>query len=129
MVVAANARNCDEPVKTRTGWGNKAKETAADTEKPAKDLCDATFAANCARRASTKISWANKVKGIAVGIARLAEDANWDDGVSEKRLSDDLSAASKAIGGPSANTIPHCDPHLFPASVQTLQPSILGRLR
>jgi len=66
-------------VKTRIGWGNKAKETAADTEKPAKDLCDATFAANCARRASTKISWANKVKGIAVDIARLAEDANWDE--------------------------------------------------
>ena len=94
MVVAANARNCDEPVKTRTGWGNKAKETAADTVKPVKDLSDATFAANCARRASTKISWANKVKGIAVGIARLAEDANWNDGISEKRLSDDLSAAS-----------------------------------
>jgi hypothetical protein len=56
-----------------------ASETAADTEKPAKDLCDATFAANCARRASTKISWANKVKGIAVGIARLAEDANSDE--------------------------------------------------
>ena len=53
---AANARNCDVPVKTKTGWGNKAKETAADTEKSAKDLCDATFAANCARRASTKIS-------------------------------------------------------------------------
>ena len=77
--VAANARNCDVPVKTKTGWGNRAKETAADTEKPAKDLCDATFAANCARRASTKISWANKVKGIAVDIARLAEDANSDE--------------------------------------------------
>ena len=79
MVVAANARNCDEPVKTRTGCGNKAKETAADTGKPAKDPCDATFAANCARRASTKISWANKAKGIAVGIARLAEVANPDE--------------------------------------------------
>ena len=56
-----------------------ASETAADTEKPAKDLCDATFAANCARRASTKISWANKVKEIAVGIARLAENANSDE--------------------------------------------------
>ena len=78
-VGAANARNCDVPVKTRTGWGNKAKETAADTVKPVKDLSDATFAANCARRASTKISWENKVKAIAEGIARLAEDANSDE--------------------------------------------------
>ena len=77
--MAANARNCDEPAKTKTGWVNKAKETAADTGKPAKDLSDATFAANCARRASTKISWANKVKAIAVGIARLAEDASSDE--------------------------------------------------
>ena len=76
MAVAVNARNCDELVKIRTGWGNRARETAADIEKPANDLPDATFAANCARRASIKISWANKVKGIAVGIARLAEDAN-----------------------------------------------------
>ena len=76
MVGAANARNCDEPVKTRTGWGNKAKETAADIGKPAKDLSDVMCAANCARLASTRISWANKAKGIAVGIARLAEVVN-----------------------------------------------------
>jgi len=75
VLEADNAKNCDEPVKTRTGWGNKEKEIAADTGRHAKDLSDATFAANCAWLASTKISWANKVKGIAVGTARLA--ANW----------------------------------------------------
>jgi hypothetical protein len=79
VVEAANARNCDAPVKTRTAWGNRAKETAADTGKPAKDLSDAMFAANCARLASIRINWANKAKGIAVGIARLAEVANPDE--------------------------------------------------
>ena len=73
---AANARNCDVPVKTKTGWGNKAKETAADIETPAKDPHDVMCAANCARPASTRISWVSKAKEIAVGIARLAEVVN-----------------------------------------------------
>ena len=73
---AANARNCDVPVKTRTGWGSRAKETAADTGTPAKDRLDVMCAANCARPASTRISWASKAKEIAVGIARLAEVVN-----------------------------------------------------
>ena len=68
------------PVKTRTGWENRAKETAADTGKPASDLPGAIRAANCALLASTKINWASKAKGIAVGIARLAEAANLDEG-------------------------------------------------
>jgi hypothetical protein len=72
----ANARNCDVPVKTKTGWGNRAKETAADTGRPAKDPFDVTCVANCARLASTRISWASKVRAIAVGIARLARVAN-----------------------------------------------------
>jgi hypothetical protein len=76
VVVVANARNCDVPVKTKIGWGNRAKETAVDTGRPAKDLLDAMCAASCARLASTRISWASKVKGIAVGIDRLAEVAN-----------------------------------------------------
>ena len=71
--VAANATNCDVPVKTKTGWGNRAKETAADIGKPAKDPSGAMCAANCAPPASTRISWVSKAKGIAAGIARLAE--------------------------------------------------------
>jgi hypothetical protein len=55
-----------------------ASETAADTEKPAKDLCDATFAANCVRRAQQR-SAGEQGEGIAVGIARLAENANSDE--------------------------------------------------
>jgi len=39
------------PVKTKTGLGNRAKETAADTAKPAKDPSGAMCAANCARPA------------------------------------------------------------------------------
>ena len=74
--VAANARNCDVPVKTRTGWGNKAKGTAADTGTPAKDPLDVMCAGNCGRPASTRISWVSKAKEIAVGIARLAEVVN-----------------------------------------------------
>ena len=80
MAQAANAGNCGVPVKTRTGWENRAKETAADTGKPASDLPGAIRAANCALLASTKINWASKAKGIAVGIARLAEAANLDEG-------------------------------------------------
>ena len=76
VVEAANARNCDVPVKTRTGWGSRVKETAADTGKPAKDQSDATCVANCVQLASTRISWANKAKGIVVGTARLVEAAN-----------------------------------------------------
>jgi hypothetical protein len=64
------------PVKTRTGWENKGKETAADTGTPVKDPLDVMCAANCARPASTRISWANKAKETAVGIARLAEVVN-----------------------------------------------------
>jgi hypothetical protein len=93
-VGAANARNCDVPVKTRTGWGNKAKEIAADTGTPAKDPLDVMCAANCARPASTRISWASKAKEIAVGIARLAEVVNlhgaWKSGVPRRRLRSNL---------------------------------------
>jgi hypothetical protein len=69
----ANARNCGLPAKTRTGWGSRAKEIAADTGKPAKGPSDAMCAANCAQLASTKIGWANKAKEIAVDTARLVE--------------------------------------------------------
>ena len=79
MVGVANARNCDGPVKTRTGWENRAKETAADTGKRANDQSDVMCAANCGQLVSTRTSWANKAKGIAVGIARLAEVANPDE--------------------------------------------------
>ena len=51
VVAVDNVRNCDLLVKTRTGWGNRAKETAADTAKPAKDPSSAMCAANCARPA------------------------------------------------------------------------------
>jgi hypothetical protein len=75
VVEAVNARNCDVPVKTRTGWGNKAKETVADIGKPAKDLSDVMYVANCGQLASIRTSSANRGKGIAVNIVRLAEVA------------------------------------------------------
>ena len=79
MVAVANAKNCDVPAKTRPRLVSRAKETAGDTGKRAKDQSDVMCAANCGQLASTRTSWANKAKGIAVGIARLAEVANPDE--------------------------------------------------
>ena len=56
------------------GEGNCRRYREACQRPVRRDVCS-----ELRRRASTKISWANKVKGIAVGIARLAEDANSDE--------------------------------------------------
>jgi hypothetical protein len=75
VAVAASATSCAVPVKTRTGWENRAKGIAADIGKPANDQSGAMCAANCALLASIRINWASKAKGIAVDIARRAEAA------------------------------------------------------
>ena len=72
---AGNAKNCGVPAKTRTAWASRAKETAADTARPAKDRFGGMCAANCGKRVSTRIAWANKAKETVAATAKPAEVA------------------------------------------------------
>ena len=55
--------------------GERAKEIAADTGRPANDQFGEMRAPNCDKPASTRTNWANEAKEIAADIARLAEGA------------------------------------------------------
>ena len=73
--VADNVKSCGLPAKTKTGWGSRAKETAADTGRPAKDRFGGMCAANCGKPVSTRTSWANKAKEIVAGTGKRVEVA------------------------------------------------------
>src|SRR4051812_17105232 len=70
-----NAKNCGVPAKTKTGWGSRAKETAADTGRPAKGQFGGMYVANCGKPVSTRTSWANKAKEIVAGTGKRVEVA------------------------------------------------------
>jgi hypothetical protein len=70
-----NARSCGVLAKTKTGWGSRAKETAADTGRPAKGQFGGMCAANCGKPVSTRTSWANKAKEIVAATGKRVEVA------------------------------------------------------
>jgi hypothetical protein len=74
--VVGNAKNCAVPVKTKTGWGSRARETAADTGRPARGQFGVMCAANCGKPVSTRTNWANKVKAIVAGTGKRVEAAS-----------------------------------------------------